>query len=173
MTLTESPSQTVEWYTPREAIDFVLRVFDGMISLDPCADMRRRIPARAHYTREDDGLSRDWSGSRVFVNPPYGRDIGLFVNHGAGQYLKCHSSNQLWLVPSRTDTAWWHRLTGGAYVAFPRGRYKFLEGSPDGTTSTAKKPGGKFPLCWVLLGTDYTANFCAAALDANMRVLRP
>lgn len=174
MTLAESPSQTVEWYTPQEAIDFVLRVFPGGIDLDPCADMKKRIPARDHYTREDDCTHLPWVGRSVFINPPYGRGLGLIVEHGVAQYECVRTHNQLWLVPSRTDTAWWHRLAGHASrIAFPRGRYKFLEGSEDGTISTAKKPGGKFPLCWVLLGTDYAANFCDAALDANMRVLRP
>lgn len=80
-------SDTAEHYTPGDVLDLVVEVMGG-IDLDPCADPGRRVPAAAHYTAEVDGLRRPWSG-RVFMNPPYGRNIGAWVDrlveaHAAG-----------------------------------------------------------------------------------------
>lgn len=50
-------------------------------TLDPCA-MRNRPLKRdiIEYFVEDDGLTKDWFGHRVFVNPPYSRGrIGDWV----------------------------------------------------------------------------------------------
>lgn len=60
-----------EWLTP----PWLLRAL-GPFDLDPCAPVNRPWPiARRHYTRIDNGLSRDWAG-RVWCNPPYGRATG-------------------------------------------------------------------------------------------------
>ena len=50
-----------ERYTP----DWILNVAEeilGTIDLDPAADPKRRVNARIHFTKEDDGLSKDWGG---------------------------------------------------------------------------------------------------------------
>ena len=67
-------SDTPEWCTPAELVAKVVEVL-GSIDLDPCADPEHRIPAKAHYTQKDDGLSRLWSG-KVYMSPPYGREHG-------------------------------------------------------------------------------------------------
>ena len=54
-------SDTAEHYTPAHVLDLVVQIMGG-IDLDPCADPGRRVPAAAHYTAEDDGLSRPWVG---------------------------------------------------------------------------------------------------------------
>lgn len=176
MTLIEQPSATVEWYTPQIAIDFVEAVYGkGGIDLDPCADMQRRIPAKRHYTRADNGLLLPWEGN-VFINPPYGREIGCWVTKGLrDQDTFCLSTNLLWLVPARTDTAWWHELTGGhcQEIAFPRGRYRFVPG-PGERLSAGNAGSPAFPLCWVLHSDSglLADRFLAAALDADMRVYK-
>ena len=54
------------WLTP----PFVLEAL-GAFDLDPCAaDPRPWDTARCHFTKTDDGLSREWLG-RVWLNPPY------------------------------------------------------------------------------------------------------
>lgn len=62
--------QKDEWYTPREIIESV-----GHFDLDPCAPM---IPlfhtADRMYNREEDGLSKPWTG-RVWLNPPYSQPL--------------------------------------------------------------------------------------------------
>ena len=56
-------------YTPKWILDVVVKVMGG-IDLDPCAEPEKKVPAAHHYTRDDNGLERGWSG-RVFLNPPF------------------------------------------------------------------------------------------------------
>jgi hypothetical protein len=76
------------------------------------------------FTKEDDGLAQDWGTHRVFVNPPFGRKIGAWVQ-------KCWEASQagalvVLLAACRTDTAWWHDwVQGKADVEFVRGRLRF------------------------------------------------
>ena len=59
------------------------------------------------------------------MNPPYGREIGKWVKKASetggatGNLVVC-------LLPTRTDTAWWHDyIEGKAEIRFIRGRLKF------------------------------------------------
>lgn len=69
-------SATAEWETPRALFDELDRIFGGF-NLDPCATEQNAKCAR-FFTREQDGLSQPWTG-KVFMNPPYGREIGNWV----------------------------------------------------------------------------------------------
>lgn len=159
MTLTESLSQNVECYTPGEALDFMRAVFGGPPDLDPCADPRRRVGAKVSYTKEDDGLAQPWGAETVFINPPYGRDLPAWVEHGRKEMRRASNQVQLWLVPARTDTAWMHLLIGGdiwddahTYILDVRGRYRFLNENygPFIDAKTGKESSPKFPNRWVL-----------------------
>jgi phage N-6-adenine-methyltransferase len=112
-------SATDLWSTPQAFYDELDAEFD--FTLDPCATPENAKCA-LYYTQEDDGLAQDWSGERVFMNPPYGRVIGYWVK-------KAMESKTLvvCLVPARTDTRWWHDyvIEGGAEVRFLKGRLKF------------------------------------------------
>ena len=46
--------------------------------------------ARMYYTVADDGLSLAWHGV-VFVNPPYGRSIGLWVAKAKAEVAAGHA----------------------------------------------------------------------------------
>ena len=75
-----------EWLTPPELIRAL-----GEFDLDPCAPINRPWPtAGGHFTREDDGLTKEWFG-RVWLNPPYGRETGKWLmrlwQHGNGTAL--------------------------------------------------------------------------------------
>ncbi len=90
--------------------------------MDPCST-HANAKCRRHFTREEDGLARSWAGSVVFMNPPYGRDIRHWMRKAfdaaqAGATVVC-------LVPSRTDTDWWHRYAMHGEVRFLKGRLKF------------------------------------------------
>lgn len=69
-------SRTCEWSTPPATFD-ALNDRYGPFSLDPCATVDNAKCAR-YYTREEDGLAQVWTG-RVFVNPPYGREISAWI----------------------------------------------------------------------------------------------
>lgn len=70
-------SLTVEWATPPVLFESLQRAF-GAFTLDPCADASNAKCPR-YFTKEDDGLQKSWAGERVFMNPPYGRQIGRWV----------------------------------------------------------------------------------------------
>ena len=118
-------SETAEHYTPAAVLDLVAQIMGG-IDLDPCADPGRRVPAAAHYTAELDGLSRPWAG-RVFMNPPYGRNIGAWVDRLVEAHAAGAVPEAVALVPARVDTAWWRRLASACdLVLFFSGRLRFV-----------------------------------------------
>jgi phage N-6-adenine-methyltransferase len=117
-------SDTGEWYTPREVIDAVVAAM-GAIDLDPCAEPAKAVPASRHFTAADDGLSQPWRG-RVYMNPPYGREIGEWVDKLAEEFEYGNVSQAVALLPVRTDTSWWAHLPA-ATVCFFTGRLTFSE----------------------------------------------
>lgn len=117
-------SDTPEWYTPRHVVDAVIEAM-GAIDLDPCADASKGIPAERHFTEADDGLSQPWRG-RVYMNPPYGRTIGQWVDKLAEEYEYGNITEAIALVPARTDTSWWAHLPA-SMVCFVTGRLSFSD----------------------------------------------
>lgn len=103
-------SETPEWYTPGEIIERVIKVF-SFIDLDPCSNQHENpnIPARIHFTKEDDGLTKQWFG-RVYMNPPYGREISDWITKLCDQYERGTVIEGIALLPSRTDTEWFRRM---------------------------------------------------------------
>jgi hypothetical protein len=61
-----------EWYTPPKYLDLVRQVFGGKIDLDPASSelAQETVQATAYFTKDDDGLTKDWFGD-VFLNPPF------------------------------------------------------------------------------------------------------
>ena len=116
-------SATDDWQTPPAFFQKLHAVFG--FTLDPCASPGNAKCAK-FFTRAQDGLSQSWDGERVFMNPPYGREIGLWVKKAseADALVVC-------LLPARTDTRWWHDYVvgGDAQVIFLKGRLKFGDGS--------------------------------------------
>lgn len=134
-------SASVEWYTPELIIRRVVKALGG-IDLDPCADPDRRIPAVAHLTEADDGLSREWQG-RVYMNPPYGRGIVPWIRKLREEFDHGNVIAAIALVPARTDTEWWRVLADFPYCAVD-GRLHF-SGHANGAT---------FPSAVIYLGAD-------------------
>lgn len=79
-------SEATGWLTPRLVLNLAVATL-GAIDLDPCSNSHEhpRVPAATHYTAADDGLMRPWHG-RVFLNPPYGRTIGDWVDKLAVEF---------------------------------------------------------------------------------------
>ena len=66
-------SKSSEWATPQNFYNKLNRDF-GPFTLDPCSDgINNKTPK--YFTEKDDGLKQSWARNRVFMNPPYGRDI--------------------------------------------------------------------------------------------------
>lgn len=130
-------SETPEWYTPRIIIDSVLELF-GKIDLDPCSNGKgdaANVPATEHYTREDNGLARAWHG-KVYMNPPYGREVAQWVEKVTAEYQAGNISEAVILIAARTDTRWFNLLTKtGAVWCAVEGRLLFS--TPGVKTSNA------------------------------------
>lgn len=118
-----------EWLTPPEIVAAL-----GPFDLDPCAPVARPWDTAArHYTIEDNGLSRPWSGM-VWLNPPYAnasRWMARMADHRHG----------IALLFARTETRMWARSIWpyASLLMFLEGRLRFhhFDGRRAGHTSGA------------------------------------
>jgi len=69
-------SNTPEWPTPQAFFDKLNEEFN--FTLDPCAT-KENAKCSKFFTEEDNGLIQNWDNESVFMNPPYGRTIGLWI----------------------------------------------------------------------------------------------
>jgi len=86
-----------------------------------------------YWTKEQDALVQSWFG-RVFLNPPYGRLVGKWVEK-ARQEVDCGNAEVVvMLLKATTDVKWWHKFVWdktkhccrpGVSVRFPEGRLCF------------------------------------------------
>jgi len=112
-----------EWLTPPYIIEAI-----GPFDLDPCAPIVRPwSTATKHYTIKDDGLNKDWSNTRVWLNPPYGRQTFEWI-----EKLAEHRKG-IALIFARTETKGFHAQIWekADAVFFFKGRLKFYH--VDGT----------------------------------------
>ena len=114
-------SRSDEWSTPQDFYDKLNEEFH--FTLDVCATPEN-AKCVEFFTKEQDGLKQGWTDV-CWMNPPYGRQIGLWVKKAlesawGGATVVC-------LLPSRTDTSWWHSyvIPHAAEVRFLKGRLKF------------------------------------------------
>lgn len=122
MTTAMTGSVTNEWPTPWPLFRMLDEEF--RFTLDPCAT-DESAKCGKYFTIRDDGLSKDWRGERVFMNPPYGQEIGGWVKKAAGGGADIVVA----LLPARTDTRWFHDwVYGKAELRFLRGRVRFEGG---------------------------------------------
>ena len=133
-----------EWLTPRKILELSVSVL-GEIDLDPCAERGEphNVPAREHWTKDQNGLGkRIWTGT-VFMNPPFcadrvrpadeavdrdgkraARAVGRWCERLIDSYRIGTVTQAIALVPARTDTPWF-RLFEFCPVCFVAGRLKF------------------------------------------------
>ena len=115
-------SQSEEWSTP---VDFFAELHrEFQFTLDPCATPQNAKCAH-FFTKDDDGLQRDWEANTVFCNPPYGKTMAAWAK-------KCFEASRqgatvALLAHARTDTRWFHDWVYGkaCEIRFLRGRLKF------------------------------------------------
>jgi len=126
----ESPvANTTSWLTPPWIVKSL-----GKFDLDPCGcEGSPFVNAETVYYK--DGLEREWFG-RVFLNPPYGREIGDWMKRMS------EHRNGTALIFARTDTKFWHDyiwpyahailfLKGRLHFHYPNGeRAKANAGAP-------------------------------------------
>jgi len=150
-------SASPDWWTPPHILEAAREALGGRIDLDPCAnDGPPNVPAGRHFTRADDGLSRPWSGL-VFMNPPYGREIGRWTEKAIAETGRAEAV--IVLVPARTDTRWFRPLFRFP-ICFLAGRLRFIDGS-----GRPRDPA-PFPSAVALLKAEITAEDLARFRDA-------
>lgn len=103
-------SKSDHWSTPADYRAELQQEF--AFTFDPC-------PLMSH----EDGLKVKWTG-RVFCNPPYSR-IVEFLKKGLFHLANGDCSLLVYLIPARTDTAWFHDYCQKGEIRFLRGRLKF------------------------------------------------
>ena len=109
------------WETPKRLFDQLNNEFH--FTLDPCSSHENH-KCDNYYTIEDDGLSQDWSGEIVFVNPPYGGELKLWVKKCFEEWTR--GTTIVMLIPARTDTQYFHEyILPCAEIRFLKGRIKF------------------------------------------------
>lgn len=117
-------SESSDWLTPDHILDKIW-IFWGDTDLDPCASLSDPTHTRAHvnYTIKDNGL-RDWWHGKVFCNPPYGKELPIWINHALRCYGMSNNTQILLLIPARTDTLIIQSLLTWP-TCFIKGRLKF------------------------------------------------
>lgn len=113
-----------EWATPQWLFDELNKQFG--FTLDP-ASTTDNAKCQKFYTLEDDGLSKDWAGERVFINPPYSKCFDWVKK--AHTEVQKENTKVIMLLPARTDTKWFHQFCLDSNVVsevcFVKGRLKF------------------------------------------------
>jgi len=112
-------SKTDLWETPQWLFDELNNEYK--FTVDVCA-LPENAKCRKYFTPKQDGLSHEWNGT-CWMNPPYGRNIQKWVKKAYESSL--NGATVVCLLPSRTDTAWWHDYCVKGEIRFLRGRLKF------------------------------------------------
>jgi hypothetical protein len=126
---TEPKGQRDEWFSPKWIFDALGLEFD----IDVCAPLNgvSWIPAKKHFSIEDDGLSQEWMGKRVWMNPPYSKPLPWTTKFR-------DNANGIALLPT-TIGKWWLELYEDkrtSWLALPPMR--FID--PQGNTATNTMP---------------------------------
>lgn len=113
-----------EWSTPQWLFKFLDKKYN--FTLDAAANHYNHKCLK-YYTIDNNGLSNDWKGETVFINPPYSK-IYEWVKKAAAEALN-NETVTVMLLPARTDTKWFHEFclnnTECIEITFIKGRLRF------------------------------------------------
>jgi phage N-6-adenine-methyltransferase len=106
-----------------------------------------------YWTAADDALTQDWSGERIYCNPPYS-DIATWIRKA---WQEVNAEIIVMLLPAnRTEQQWWHELVeprrdrpGSPLRAeFVRGRLRFMRPGETKPRPNSRPPFGSLLLIW-------------------------
>lgn len=143
--------KTDVWLTPPEIVRAL-----GPFGLDPCSLPNRPWDTAArHIIPPENGLAADWTGSRVWLNAPYGPEAAKWMAK-----LAAHGDG-IAILFARTETAMffssvWGRASG---LLFVRGRLHFHRA--DGMRARANSGG---PTVLIAYGPDNAARLLASGI---------
>ena len=122
--LTSSVKQ--DWATPQYIVDIIRDEYNLDFDAAARAD-NSKLPV--YISPERNTLVAHWPdyGTRAWLNPPYGRDTGKFLD-AAVRAIDAGIEVVIALVAARVDTRWFHRaLETADEVHFPLGRIPFID----------------------------------------------
>lgn len=123
-------SRGSDWSTPQDLYDELDNEFH--FTLDVCASDWNKKHTN-YFSEKDNALEKDWGNNICWMNPPYGKVLNNWMK-------KAYESNTtvVCLVPSATDTAWWHDYVMKGEIRYLRGRPRFI--TPEGTWQQTFSP---------------------------------
>lgn len=129
--------------------------------------------APKYYTEEDNALIQPWEPGNHFLNPPYiiNNDFSVKIDQEMLKYsyLPDRPLSVHLLVPSRTDTPWFHRLVPWLNdITFIEGRLRFLD--DDGNPAPT---GAPFPSMIMHLHSDVADDPDREVLFKTMHIEYP
>jgi phage N-6-adenine-methyltransferase len=123
-------SKDQTWTTPKDFFDKCNEEFDFVLD---AAALRASALCEQWYGPDHsdeyrrNAFDRDWcldaAGGSIWLNPPYGRAISAWMRKANVEAMR--GATIVCLVPSRTDTKWFHNFCIHHEVRFLRGRLKF------------------------------------------------
>lgn len=140
MRLDQTASGRTRYGTPPEFVAWVESLF-GTIELDVAADEELHVcphwidDIMAPWPKVPYGDDPEPGALRrpelAWCNPPYGRQVGAFLERCRRAADNDEARCVVCLVPARTDTKWFHEATsiwahGGTYTMLLSGRIRFL-----------------------------------------------
>ena len=150
-------SEKKDWNTPPKYVKVVREFFNNEIDLDPCSNEYSTVNANKEYILPVDGLSQSWFYNKIFLNPPYGRDMERgtviydWIKKGTESHLE-YGSEVIMLIPVATNTRHFKDLIfkHGSGICFLKDtRLKFWsEGNID-------DKGAPMACCMVYFGKSY------------------
>ena len=121
------PEVNQTWFT-RSKVDYetpdnIFMPLDAEFhfTLDVCATDTNAKCAQ-FFTPQDNGLARSWHGV-CWMNPPFGREMKKWIKKAFMEWQR--GCTVVCLLPSRTNTAWWHDWVAQGEVRFIRGEVTF------------------------------------------------
>ena len=120
------------------------------------AASRHNAKCERYYTAEQNGLTQDWSGERVWCNPPYSHpNLGRWIDKA---WKQCAVAQVIvMLVPAnRTEQTWWQKRVepyrdkpgSPLRVEFLPGRMRFLTRGQSRIGPSERPPFGCCLLIW-------------------------
>ena len=137
-------SGNFEWYTPLEYVEAAREVM-GSINVDPATteQVNKNIKAKIFYTKETDGITKEWKGN-IWMNPPYSHKL---VAQFTGKLLEKIESGEvkqaIVLVNNATETRWFQAMLKiCTAICLTKGRIRFI--NPQGIKTSTPLQGQAF-----------------------------
>jgi len=131
-------SSKSDWETPDKLFDRLNNEFE--FTIDVCASATNK-KVDNYFSVRDNALVQEWTGI-CWMNPPYGKDIKLWVKKAYTASLDGETT-VVCLLPCRTDTVWWHEFCMKGEIRFCNKRLKFKNSNNMATFPSAIVVFGK------------------------------